>query len=50
MTKEEIEDEIRKNFKMKGLVAADVKLIKMMDKSLEVGTSNIIPAGITKER
>ena len=49
-TKEEIEDEIRKNFKMKGLVAADVKLIKMMDKSLEVGTSNIIPAGITKER
>ena len=49
-TKEEIEDELRKNFKMKGLVAADVKLIKMMDKSLEVGTSNIIPAGITKER
>ena len=49
-TKEEIEDEIRKNFKMKGLVAADVKLIKMMDKSLEVGTSNIIPVGITKER
>ena len=49
-TKEEIEDDIRKSFKMKGLVAADVKLIKMMDKSLEVGTSNIIPVGITKER
>ena len=35
---------------MKGLVASDVKLIKMMDKSLEVGTSSIIPVGITKER
>lgn len=49
-TKEEIEQEIKKNFKMKGLIAADVKLVKMMDKSLETGASDIIPVYISKER
>ena len=43
-TKEEIEDEIKKNFKMKGLLVSDVKLIKMMDKNLETGYSDIVPA------
>ena len=37
MTEEEIEDKIRRNFKMEGLVLADVKVVKMMDKSLEKG-------------
>ena len=48
MTTEEIEEQIRKNFKMKGLILADVKVIKMQDNSLTSGTSKIIPAGITK--
>lgn len=43
-TKEEIEAEIKKNFKMKGLLVADVKLIKMMDKNLETGYSDLVPA------
>ena len=42
-TEEELEDAIKKNFKMNGLVLADVKVVKMMDKSLEKGYSNIIP-------
>ena len=47
ITEEEIEDEIRKNFKMKGLILADVKIIKLHDKTLTSGTSKIVPAGIT---
>lgn len=45
-TEEEIEDEIRKNFKMKGLVLADVKVVKMMDKTLDSGYSEILPVYI----
>lgn len=48
-SKEEIEEEIKKNFRMKGLLVADVKLIKMMDKSLETGVSDIIPAYIKSD-
>ena len=45
---EEIEELIRKNFKMKGLIIADVKVIKMNDNSLTTGTSKMIPAAISK--
>ena len=48
-TPEEIEEDIKKNFKMKGLVVADVKLIKMLDNTLETGTSNLVPVTLTKE-
>lgn len=48
ISEEEIEEEIRKNFRMKGLILADVKVIKMQDKTLESGASKIIPASITK--
>ena len=48
ITEEQIEEELRKNFKMKGLILADVKVIKLHDKNLESGTSKIIPATITK--
>ncbi len=48
-TEEELEDEIKKRFKMKGLILADVKVIKMMDKSLEKGYSNMIPVYIGKD-
>ena len=47
ITEEEIEDEIRKNFKMKGLIVADVKIIKLHDKNLKSGTSKIVPAALT---
>ena len=33
LSDEEIEDEIRKAFKMKGLVLSDIKIVKMMDNS-----------------
>ena len=42
-SEEELEKEIRKNFKMKGLVLADVRVVKMMDKTLDTGYSDIIP-------
>lgn len=45
---EQIEEELRKNFKMKGLILADIKVIKLHDKNLETGTSKLIPATINK--
>lgn len=49
MTDEQIEDEIRKQFKMRGLVLADIEIIRKMDKTLETGESKIIPAKINKD-
>ena len=49
MTDEEIEQELRKKFKMQGLILADVNVIKMMDKNLEKGASAVVPAYIDKE-
>ena len=46
MTEEEMENEIRKNFKMKGLILGDVKVVRMMDNSLDKGYSDIIPVYI----
>lgn len=48
-TEEELEEEIRKRFKMKGLVLADVKVVKMMDKNLSQGYSDMIPVYIGKD-
>ncbi len=47
ISEEEIEELIRKNFKMKGLILADVKVIKMNDNTLKSGSSKIVPAGLT---
>lgn len=49
ITEEKLEDEIRKQFKMKGLILANVEIVKKMDKTLEQGNSNIVPAYIDKE-
>ena len=49
LSKEEIEEEIKKKFKMNGLILADVNVIKMMDKTLESGASKVIPAYLDKE-
>ena len=48
MTKEEIEEVIRKNYKMNGLVLADINVIKMMDNTLESGKSDIIPVSLNE--
>jgi len=48
-TEEEIESAIRKSFKMKGLILADVNVVKMMDTKLEKGYSDLIPAYVDKE-
>ncbi len=45
---EEIEEKIRENFRMKGLILADIKVVKMQDKNLTQGQSKIIPAYIDK--
>jgi len=49
MEQEEIEEKIRANFKMKGLILADVKVVKLHDKTLEKGGSTLVPAYIDKE-
>lgn len=52
MTDEEIEDKIRQEFKMKGLILADVNIIKKMDTNIEnepKGISKIIPATLKKD-
>ena len=50
MTDEEIENKIKQEFKMKGLILADVNIIRKMDTKIdETGTSTIIPAGIKKD-
>ena len=48
LTDEQIEEEIRKAFKMKGLILSDIKIVKMMDNSLDTGSSNIIPITLDK--
>ena len=49
MTEEEIENKIRNNFKMRGLILADISVIKMMDNKLQTGSSDIIPVYISKD-
>lgn len=49
MTLPEIEEEIFRKFKMKGLILEDPDLVRLMDLSLESGESNIISAGIKKD-
>ncbi len=48
-TDEEIEKEVKKNFKMQGIIVADIKTIKMMDNTINCGKSDIIPVELNKE-
>ena len=50
MTKEEIEEIIKKNYKMNGIILADVNVIKMMDTNLTQGKSDIIPVELNENR
>lgn len=45
----DIGDEIMKKYKMQGLLLADEEVIKLMDTSLESGSSPIIPVGVKKK-
>ena len=49
LSKEEIEEQIKSNFRMTGLVLADVNVIKAMDKNLLEGKSNVIPVTLKKD-
>lgn len=49
MTDEEITEELRKQFKMKGLILADSNIVRKMDTNLVSGSSNIVPAYIGKD-
>ena len=46
LTEEQLEEEIKKNFRMNGLVLGDVRVVQMMDHSLTKGKSEMIPAYI----
>lgn len=48
-TDEEIEKELQKRFKLSGVLLADVKVVKMMDKKLEKGYSDVVPVFIDKD-
>lgn len=48
-TDEEIKEEIKKNFRMQGLVVANIDILKMMDTQLDNGSSNIIPVTLKKD-
>lgn len=49
LSSEEIEEKIKNEFRMKGIIVADIKVVQMMDKTLEKGSSDIIPAYIDKD-
>ena len=46
ISKEEIEEILRKNYRMNGLVLANVNVIKAMDTKLEDGKSDIVPVSL----
>ena len=48
MSEDEIEEKIKANFKMKGLILADIKVVKMHDNKLSSGASQLVPAYIDK--
>ncbi|RDW19923.1 helicase-exonuclease AddAB subunit AddB [Oceanobacillus chungangensis] len=49
MSEELIEQEIFKDYKMKGLLLSNEQVVQMMDTSLSTGTSQVIPAGFKKD-
>ncbi|PPA72375.1 helicase-exonuclease AddAB subunit AddB [Jeotgalibacillus proteolyticus] len=46
---DEIEEELLKQYKMKGLVLGDEEAVRLMDQTLEQGQSSIISAGLKKD-
>ncbi|TYR79567.1 helicase-exonuclease AddAB subunit AddB [Priestia megaterium] len=48
LTNDQIEEEIFKKFKMKGLLLGDEEAVRLMDETLDSGHSKIVSAGIKK--
>ena len=48
-TEEQIKEELKKKFKMNGMVLADINIIKKMDKRLDKGSSSSIPVYLDKD-
>ncbi len=48
-TIEDVEKELLKKFKMKGLLLGNSQVIQLMDSSLTTGSSDIVPAGLKKD-
>ena len=46
LSKEEIENIIKQNYRMNGIILADVNVVKAMDNGLENGKSDIIPVSL----
>ncbi|MET3696311.1 ATP-dependent helicase/nuclease subunit B [Bacillus oleivorans] len=49
LEEEQIESELLKQYKMLGLLLSDPDIVKLMDQSLESGTSSIVSAGLKKD-
>lgn len=49
VSEEKIREELQKQFKMKGLILANVNVVKKMDTNLTSGNSNIVPAYVNKD-
>ncbi|MDG5473440.1 helicase-exonuclease AddAB subunit AddB [Jeotgalibacillus sp. ET6] len=49
LTMDEIEEELLKQYKMKGLVLGDEEAVRLMDQTLEQGQSSVISAGFKKD-
>lgn len=49
LSDDELKNKISKQFKMNGLILADMNIVKMMDKKVEKGYSDIIPVYIDKD-
>ena len=49
MSEEQIAEELRKQFRMQGLILADSKIVRKMDTTLTNGSSNIVNAYLNKE-
>ena len=48
LSDDEIKEEIKKNFRMQGVILADIDIARMMDTGLDYGYSDIVPVGISK--
>lgn len=49
LSAEDIEKKLQESFRMKGLVLADINVIKAMDETLETGKSTKIPVSLNKD-
>ncbi|ERI07342.1 helicase-exonuclease AddAB subunit AddB [Aneurinibacillus aneurinilyticus] len=49
LSEDKIQDEIRKRFKMKGLLVENEEIVRLMDTELETGYSDILPVALKKD-